>query len=65
MAVIKEYISEGGAHIKVNDASMYTSQEEVEQAYRNWGRIARRILLNNQRRKEIENEKKEGDGETS
>lgn len=57
--LIKEYISEGGAHIKVNDASMYTSQREVEQAYRNWGRIARRILLNNQRKPEMANEKKE------
>lgn len=47
VAVIMDYISEGGAHIKVNDASMTASQKEIEQAYQNWGRIAREIFLDN------------------
>lgn len=57
--IIKEYISPGGVHIKVNDDALDDSPENRERIYRNLSRIATNILIRKYREeREKEDEKK-------
>lgn len=46
MAIIEDYISEGGAHIMVDDSALDNSPENRKKIYDNLSRICTKIYLN-------------------
>ena len=46
MAIIEDYISEGGAHIQVDDSALDNSPENRKKIYDNLSRICTKIYLN-------------------
>ncbi|MBP3702896.1 MAG: hypothetical protein J6I65_03820 [Lachnospiraceae bacterium] len=58
MAIIADYISEGGAHILVNDEALDNSPENRERIYRNLSQIITRIEMRKIEQKIMEEESK-------
>ncbi|MCM1246455.1 MAG: hypothetical protein NC293_12510 [Roseburia sp.] len=54
--IIKDYISEGGVHIKVNDDALDDSPENRERIYKNLSRIATNILIRKYREERKESQ---------